>query len=234
MPDGVTPESSNTVSAIDGLVPIADLIVLEGELNGRPVEILEDDGCNTNVVSTVFARRNAHLFHIEDADISITHSKRDYTETARQVIVDGQVSISSHVYRSNWPVADCRYNVLLGMPWQLEKNPTVDYAVPSVAVDGVSLPLREFSFDSERRIKVTNIGMKRFRRLIGKKHKREDFQVFQLVEKGGFCKAKEEKQYDNYEERVKRLLSQYAELFQEDPPAGLPPDINTVVKYPVH
>ena len=100
---------------------------------------------------------------------------------SQQILVrplDGQVSIGSHVYRSNWTVADCRCDVLLGMPWNLENKPTVDYAVPSVSVEGVSLPLRGFAFDSERRIKVTNIGVKSFRRLVGKKHKREDFQVF--------------------------------------------------------
>lgn len=35
-------------------VPVETLVVLDGELNGFPVKILKDGGCDTIVVSTTF------------------------------------------------------------------------------------------------------------------------------------------------------------------------------------
>lgn len=36
-------------SMTEGLKPVEDLIVIEETMNGRPVRIIKDDGCNTNV-----------------------------------------------------------------------------------------------------------------------------------------------------------------------------------------
>lgn len=175
-------EVSTAESKTDGLIPVADLIVFEGNMHGQKVTVLKDDGCNTNVVSKAFFRKNGHLFQTEEAKITITHSKRDSRETARQVILNGEVREGPHVYRSNWAVGDCRYDVLLGMPWHKDKTPSVDYAMPSVAVGGDFVPLQHFSAEERKTIRVTNLGVKRFRRLVKKKNKRNDFAVFQLLD----------------------------------------------------
>ena len=36
---------------IDEPIPMEDLIVLDGSLDGKGVRVLKDDGCNTNFVS---------------------------------------------------------------------------------------------------------------------------------------------------------------------------------------
>lgn len=50
------------------------------------------------------------------------------------MVAAGTVSIGSYTYTSNWIVADCRYDVLLGMPWHTEENARVDYHLRSLRV----------------------------------------------------------------------------------------------------
>ncbi len=42
-------------SPIEGPIPMDDLIVLDGSIDGRKVRVLKDDGCNKNVVSQEFS-----------------------------------------------------------------------------------------------------------------------------------------------------------------------------------
>ena len=86
-------ETNTAQSTTDGIIPVEDLIIFEGEMHGQVVEILKDDGCNINVVSKEFARRNAHLFHLEEADLTITHSKRNSEEKSGRVIVQAEVKV---------------------------------------------------------------------------------------------------------------------------------------------
>lgn len=127
-------ETNTAQSTTDGIIPVEDLIIFEGEMHGQVVEILKDDGRNTNVVSKDCARRNAHLFQLEEADLIITHSKRNSEEKSGQVIVQAEVKVGLHSYTSNWAVVDCRCDVLLGMPWHKENKPEVDYSIPPVSV----------------------------------------------------------------------------------------------------
>lgn len=50
---------------IDGPIPMEDLIVLDGSLEGKRVRVLKDDGCNTNVVSHEFFRKHRKNFNWE-------------------------------------------------------------------------------------------------------------------------------------------------------------------------
>ena len=200
-------EVSTSESEADGTIPVKPLIVFEGKMHGVAAQILKDDGCNTNVVSKDFVQKHSHLFNIEDTAITVTHSKRDSIEMASQVIIRGTICIGSHSYCSNWAVADCRYDVLLGMPWHVATKPNVDYDPPAVSVDGTCLPL-EHGSSGLQSIKVSNIGVKKFRALIRKKGNRKDFQVIQLVESprlGGTNNGK--LVHKDHEERVEKLLS---------------------------
>ena len=150
-------------------------------MHGVAAQVLKDDGCNTNVECKDFVQNYSHLFNIEDTAINVTHSKRDSIQTASQVIIRGTICIGSHRYCSNWAVADCRYNVLLGMLWYVATKPNVDYDPPAVSVDGTFLQL-VYGPSGPQSIKASNIGVKKFHALVRKKGSREDFQVFQLVE----------------------------------------------------
>ena len=90
-------------------------------------QILKDDGYNTNVLFKDFMQKQSHLFNIEDTAIAVAHLKRDSIETASQVIIRGTICIGSHRYCCNWAVADCRNDVLLGIPWHGVTKPNVDY-----------------------------------------------------------------------------------------------------------
>lgn len=45
-------------------VPVEDLLLMEGETNRERVQVLKDDGCNTNVVSCDFVHDHRALFRI--------------------------------------------------------------------------------------------------------------------------------------------------------------------------
>ena len=68
---------SSTIS-----VPLKDLIVLEGSLEGKRVQVLKDDGCNTNVVSHDFFERNQGHFKWDVCDVEVRHSKADSVENS--------------------------------------------------------------------------------------------------------------------------------------------------------
>lgn len=202
-------------------IPVESLLVLQGELVCRKVAVLKDDGCNTNVISKDFATRNAHLFDIRDCDIPVSHSKKDTTEVATQIILQGKLRIGGHVYVSNWAVADCRYDVLLGMPWHVEVQPEVDYSGPNVVVQGEVLPKLPQQ-DCGHNIKVTNLGVKKFRSLLRKKAGCNSFRVYQLVETNNLFMSEEVKKYDG-SKRLEGLLSKFSTVFRDELPTGLPP-----------
>lgn len=209
-------------TATDGSLPVDCLIVLRGCLEGIKADVLKDDGCSTNVISRDFALRHANVLDIRDSEMTITHSKRGSEEKSLQIAVGARIQIGGHDYLSNWAIADCRHDVLLGMPWHKSCAPTVDYCTPAVQVDGEWLPVKE---RSQGRVTVTSLGVKKFRSLLRKRGHREDFEVYQLVpqHKQVAFQSDDRREKKPEEEGLKRLLSRYAKVFREDLPAGLPP-----------
>lgn len=57
---------------------------------------------------------------------SINHSSRDVTVQTNEIVLDTEIQIGDHKYKSNWIVADCRYDVLLGMPWHVDCSSKID------------------------------------------------------------------------------------------------------------
>lgn len=57
--------------------------------------------------------------------------------------------------------------------------PVIDYESLVVRMDGCKLPLH---IEGDRRVHVSNLGLKKFRRLLHKESKRNDFIVFGFVE----------------------------------------------------
>lgn len=106
-----------TVNNIESVIPVDCLIVLKGSLAGISVKVLKDDGCNTNIISRQFATKHASAFNIQPTRVPIAHSKQTSSKIATKVVLDATVSIGKHDYSSNFFVADCRYDGLLGMPW---------------------------------------------------------------------------------------------------------------------
>ncbi len=101
-------------------MPLETLIVLEGSLNGKRVRVLKEDGCNTNVVSGEFLKNKSESFKVLKRPVEVMHSEDNTLEKA-----SAELRFGTHVYTSNWVVARCRYDVLLGLPWHVANNPKI-------------------------------------------------------------------------------------------------------------
>ena len=144
----------------EGTVPIESLILLRGIINDRYVQILKDDGCNTNVISHEFYKKNKELFKVVKRNIEVRHSEDKTVEQASEVILEGTIRIGTHVYTSNWVIARCRYDVILGMLWHVANNPEIDYSRMVVKVNSEDLPLACSGNRKIRKVQVMNLGVK--------------------------------------------------------------------------
>lgn len=202
------------------------LLVLEGTFNGIPARVLKDDGCTSNVVSKEFAEAHQESLTLTPVLVDVNHSKQDAHEIATEMIANGTVRIGSYSYSGNWIVADCRYDVLLGLPWHTEEAPCIDYEGRTIALKGTVLcasPVPRFS-----PLRVNSLAVKRFRRLL--RRPKQGFEVFhvmqisssQLSARRPLPGPKSELlRHDDPELRA--LLHEYESVFQEDLPDGLPP-----------
>ena len=145
-------------------LPIEDLLVLRGSLGGKKVRVLKDDGCNTNVVSHEFFKKNRKFFKWKKCDAEVNHSKLGSVENASEVILGATLSFGKHKYRSNWLVSTCRYDVILGMPWHVASNLQIDYKKRIVKVDKERITSRTNS--TMDNVHVTNMSVKKFRRML--------------------------------------------------------------------
>ncbi len=62
---------------------------------------------------------NSELFEVVKRPVEMIHSEDNTVEKASEVILGAELRIGTHVYTSNWVVASCRYDFLLGMPCML-------------------------------------------------------------------------------------------------------------------
>ncbi len=92
----------------NGSLPLETLMVVEGSLNGKPIRVLKDDGCNTNAVSREFLKFNSELFKVVQRPVEVMHSEYNTVEKASEVILGAELRIGTHVYTSNWVLASCR------------------------------------------------------------------------------------------------------------------------------
>ncbi len=71
-----------------GSVPLETLMVLEGSLNGKRVRVVEDDGCNVNVVSREFLNNSSELFDAVSRPVERIHSEENTVVNASEVIFE--------------------------------------------------------------------------------------------------------------------------------------------------
>lgn len=149
---------SDTYTAIEA--PVDERITLIGFIAGRQVVVLKDDGSNTNVISKSFVDANRDLLYVLPSPANINHSKRNSVEETIEIVIDAEVGIGSHKYRSNWIVSDCRYDILLGMPWHHNAYRRINYETGELKGGTYMLTLHKAL---SRAIAVSNIGVKKFR-----------------------------------------------------------------------
>lgn len=193
-----------------------------GVMAGRQVVVLKDDGCNTNVISKSFVDANRHLLDVRLSPATINHSNKNSVEETNEIVIDAEVEIGSHKYRSNWIVSDCRYDVLLGMPWHNDVCPRMNYETGELNVKTSALPLHK---DSSRAITVSNMGIKKFRSLLRKKkHNSEDFMVFQVRSINQFTMNTDVGKKGSKDPEIVALEKEFSTVFRDDLPDELPPE----------
>lgn len=141
-------------------------MTFDGTFAGQHVIVLKDDGCNKIVISMEFVKRNRSYLKVKKMRSTISHSDKDQIETSSEIVLDAKVQIGDHFYRSNWVVANGRYDLLLGTPWHYTNEPTTNYENGRVTIGDVILMRRS---PNHSRIEITNIRVKKFRSLIRKK-----------------------------------------------------------------
>lgn len=129
---GFALDGSSARIAPDPNVPVADLITFRGTVASRELTALKDDGCNTKVMYRVFVGQNWHLLSIQKCNSIVRHFSKNSAGTAFEMVVNDEVEIGKLRYRSNWILAKCRYDMLLGMSRHIEANPSTDYCTRMV------------------------------------------------------------------------------------------------------
>ena len=69
-----------------------------------------------------------------ETNVVVNHSNEGTSENASRFVLNGTLRIGSHTYTLNWVVANCRYDVLLGMPLHVAHNPQIDFVKRNVTV----------------------------------------------------------------------------------------------------
>lgn len=198
-------------------------MVLYGIINGRQCKILKDDGCNTNIISTDFVKRNGKILKIINNKLSIEHSQENSSELISGVVVDAIVQIGRHQYRSNWAIVNCRYDVILGMPWHMDNQVIADYSKQTLTVNGRLLPVPKTANNG---YKITNIGVKKFRSFIRKNGHKPGFELFHITEVNNLSKASTKAETPlppDIQHRKDEILKKYTSVFRDELPEGLPP-----------
>lgn len=187
---------------------------------GEKVRILKDDGCNTNIISSDFVNKHRSKLDVRRYNLTIHNSNKATQEEATEIVWDTEIKIGNTAYRSNWAVAQTRYDVLLGMPWHKENNPNINYSTKEVLVDGIQLP--RDPTEEEARVEVTNIGVKKFRSILRKKKSNAEVFIVQNINTESHNNRSKESQ-ETACPKHSRILQKFHKIFVEDLPDGLPP-----------
>lgn len=168
-------------------IPLEPCIVVRGVLEGVEVSILIDGGCNTNMVSSSFVRRNrANVVNkLGPTNANISHSREGVVEQALEGLEGGEMVLGDRElnYKSNWLVGTARYDVILGMPWYKDCRPQINYYTREIRVcqNDTVVVLRETQGQETRshedNIKVHSMSAKQFRRALKKNRIVEVFHV---------------------------------------------------------
>lgn len=199
-------------------MPIKPLIVFGGALSKAPVSILKDDGCNANVASKSFFEKHKEIFDsTEDANAIMHHSDQSIEEKGALMLKEACIQIGGHTRRSNFAVADCRHDALLGMPWHVENEPSANYKDQAVTIGECIL---RASDNTDPVAEIQNISVKKFRRMCRKKKGA----VFCLKINSLLASDKKLDGRANIPDpRLAAIVEAHSEIFKSELPPGLPP-----------
>lgn len=67
------------------------------------------------------------------------HSRQVLSEVSSEVILSETLQIASHIYTSNWSVANSMYHVFLGVPWLDADSTNVNYESGTLMLKDIEL-----------------------------------------------------------------------------------------------
>lgn len=118
-----------------------------------------------------------------------------------EVILHATLTAGTHLHKSNWFVANFRYNLIQGIPWHLDHNQLIDYEKRIVTFGNyVTSSTKEFN---KRKTEVKNLSVKKFRSLVAKKRLSFRFSSFMC----GLSKKKI---------TLKEIIDAYQNMFEEN------------------
>jgi hypothetical protein len=194
-------------------------------LEGKSFRVLKDDGCNTDVMSYEFFKRYKKLLRWKSCEVEVRHSKSGLSENSSTVVLGATLNIRNHKYISNWLVADCRYDLLLGMPWHVSNNPVVNYQKRFIKIGNgiINVPREKRKLSTE----AMNMSVNEFRRLVNQKRNDPEVQIFKAVPNYDLSDEKDASKkslLDCSHKGLRNVLQRFESVFQSELPSGLPPE----------
>lgn len=207
-------------------------MVLSGVFNDIPTRILKDDGCTSSVISREFAEVHRNKFAFCPILMDLCHSKQGSRGIATKMTASGTLGIGNQSYTADWIVADARYDVLLGISWNVDCNQKADYQARTVIVDGFEVSAQPVLRRNTRH--VQSMGVKQFLRVL--RSPGSGTQVFRVrpvssldLRDAVLAKPDPKPEFlDDDDAELRAILCVYEEVFQVELSHFLPPsrDVN--------
>lgn len=112
----------------DGPIPVAPLWVFNGKLNGVLLQVLRNDGCNTNVILQRLLDGYCNWFQRKKSKTILQYSVNGSVETAPQFVMNGTLRIEAH-RNANWVSRWLHIQCSGGNPRHAASNPQMDYVI---------------------------------------------------------------------------------------------------------
>lgn len=192
---------------------------MKGSIVEQGVEIIKDDGCNTNVISLDFANKHRDKLNVRKCELSLCHSAKSTEEEIIEIVWDTKLNLGETEYRSNWAIANIRYDILLGMPWNEHSKPVINYRTKQVKVENKMLPNSDPA-NIISGIEIGNIGVRKFPSIIRKgKGNAEVYMVHNIT--STVRDTQNELKQKHHE--LAQVLEKYKSVIVDELPDGLPP-----------
>lgn len=157
-------------------VPNKDPMELSRNLDGKMIRLVKNDGCSTNMLSREFVGEYGDIFKIITRSMVISHYGESSNVKATEMVTGAVLKLGNHEYTSNWVVRNCRYDVMLNMPWYVENDEKINYKQVVIKTPKVKVFLDQ-RISNPRSFKVKNLGVKIFRKLIKRNYDCPTLQV---------------------------------------------------------
>ena len=127
------PSGHRSARVTSAAAPYGDLLILKGYVRGHPARLLIDSGATHNFMSSTFAKKSGAP--TQPTCVTKVHLADGSTSATARVCKDLTVDLPPYSVTSAFLVTDLgSYDIILGMPWLQQENPSIDFAAGTVKV----------------------------------------------------------------------------------------------------